>query len=217
MTQARRAGPTPAVDRWIRRFSLVKATFQFVAPTTLTHVVLLLAAIAAAYASFFSPPGTIGYLGAGLAIVMLSIAIIDGRSYVIPDWLNVAGGALGIMHAAAQEPDAVLPSVAEAALRGAVLALIFFAIRAGYARLRGRQGLGLGDVKLAFVAGVWLDWFIIPIAIELAAFAALSVYLLRQISCGRTLSPRSRIPFGLFFAPAIWICWVLEVRWAGAF
>ena len=34
----------------------------------------------------------------------------------------------------------------------------FFALRYGYARLRGRQGLGLGDVKLAFVAGAWLDW-----------------------------------------------------------
>ena len=93
------------------------------------------------------------------------------------------------------------------------MALVFLGIRYGYARLRGRQGLGLGDVKLAFVAGAWLDWMMIPLAIQFAAFAALSVYLLRQLVLRRAVSATSRIPFGLFFAPAIWLCLVLEVRW----
>jgi leader peptidase (prepilin peptidase)/N-methyltransferase len=81
--------------------------------------------------------------------------------------------------------------------------------------LRGRQGLGLGDVKLAFVAGAWLDWTVIPIAIQLAAFAALSAYIVRQLAFGRSISATGRMPFGLFFAPAIWICWLLS--WLGAF
>ena len=38
---------------------------------------------------------------------------------------------------------------------------------------RGRRGLGMGDVKLAAVAGVWLDWFTIVAVIEFAALAAL--------------------------------------------
>ena len=83
---------------------------------------------------------------------------------------------------AAREPDAMLEATAMAVLRGTVLALIFFALRYGYAQWRGRQGLGLGDVKLAFVAGAWLDWLMIPLAIQLAAFAALSAYL-RAAAC----------------------------------
>jgi leader peptidase (prepilin peptidase)/N-methyltransferase len=110
----------------------------------------------------------------------------------------------------------MLHGVAIAILRGTLLALIFFAIRSGYARLRGRQGLGLGDVKLAFVAGAWLDWTMIPIAIQLAAFAALSAYVVWQLAFGRSISATSRMPFGLFFAPAIWICWLLQVSWLGA-
>ena len=98
-------------------------------------------------------PGAIGFFGAGLALVMLAIAIIDWRHFIIPDWLNVAGGLLALMHAAALDPEAMLHGVAIAIVRGTLLALIFLAIRSGYARLRGRQGLGLGDVKLAFVAG----------------------------------------------------------------
>jgi leader peptidase (prepilin peptidase)/N-methyltransferase len=106
----------------------------------------------------------------------------------------------------------MVSAVASAAIRGGVLALIFLALRYGYARLRGRQGLGLGDVKLALVAGAWLDWQMIPIAIELAVFAALSAYGVRQLASGQSISATSRMPFGLFFAPAIWISWVLQVK-----
>jgi leader peptidase (prepilin peptidase)/N-methyltransferase len=154
-----------------------------------------------------------GVLAAGLALVMLAIAVVDWRSFIIPDGLSVVALGLALMYAAAQEPAAMLQAVAIAVLRGAALALIFLALREGYRRLRGRQGLGLGDVKLAFVAGAWLDWLMIPIAIELAALAALSACLLRHLVSGQPMSATSRMPFGLFFAPAIWISWMLEARW----
>ena len=179
--------------------------------------ILGLLAAGAVYLSLISAPGTIGVLAAGLALVMLAIAVIDWRSFIIPNWLNAAGLSLALVHAAVQEPEAMLQAVVLAGLRGAVLALIFLALREGYVRFRGRQGLGLGDVKLAFVAGAWLDWPMIPIAIQLAAFAALSAYIVRHLIFGRPMSATSRMPFGLFFAPAIWISWVLEVRWLDAF
>ena len=182
-----------------------------------TKLFLGLVAIGAVYVSMVSAPRTIGLLASGLALVMLAIAIIDWRSFIIPNWLNAAGFGLAIMHAAAREPDIMTQAVVIAAMRGAALALIFLALRYGYARFRGRQGLGLGDVKLALVAGVWLDGLMIPIAIELAAFAALSAYLLRQLISGRSISATNRMPFGLFFAPAIWMCWLLEARWLELF
>ena len=176
-------------------------------------LLLGLVAVAVVYVSVLSAPGTIGFLAAGLALVMLAIAVIDWRSFIIPNWLNAAGFGLAILHAAAQEPDMMTRAVAVAIMRAVALGLIFFALRYVYARFRGRQGLGLGDVKLALVAGAWLDWLMIPIAIELAAFAALSAYLLQQFTSGRPIMATNRMPFGLFFAPAIWICWVLEARW----
>jgi leader peptidase (prepilin peptidase)/N-methyltransferase len=181
-------------------------------PGAWTKMIVGLVAAAAVTISILSAPGMIGLLAASLALVMLAIAIIDWHRFIIPDWLNATGFCLAIVHAVAKEQTAMVSAVASAAIRGGLLALIFLALRYGYARLRGRQGLGLGDVKLALVAGAWLDWQMIPIAIELAVFAALSAYGLRQLASGQSISATSRMPFGLFFAPAIWISWVLQVK-----
>jgi leader peptidase (prepilin peptidase) / N-methyltransferase len=93
-----------------------------------------------------------------------------------------------------------------------VLAAGFLALRVTYHQIRGRQGIGLGDVKLAAVAGAWLEWTTIPIpiAIEIAALAALATIGTRQFARGRPLRATGRLPFGLFLAPAIWLGWLLE-------
>jgi leader peptidase (prepilin peptidase)/N-methyltransferase len=175
-----------------------------------TRVLIGLIAVLAITVSLISAPNASGLLGAALALLMLTIAIIDGRRFIIPNQLNVAALGLAIVHAVVQEPEAILASVGFAAIRGLAFLLIFLGVRSAYKWLRGREGIGLGDVKLAGVAGAWLDWSIMPIAIEIAVAAALSVYLLQQLRFGRPIRATSRLPFGMFFAPAIWICWVLE-------
>jgi leader peptidase (prepilin peptidase) / N-methyltransferase len=181
--------------------------------------VIGIAAIAAVAASLAVAPGLAGVLGAGLALVTLAIAVIDARRFIIPDELTVAALALAIANAGLDAwPDGwstVLENVGAALLRGAVLALGFLALRALYHRLRGREGIGLGDVKLAGVAGAWLGWATIPVAIEIAALAALAVYVARQLAGGRVMRATARLPFGLFLAPAIWLGWLLEATLFG--
>ena len=168
-------------------------------------------ATAGVAASLAIEDGAGGVLAAGLVLVVTVIAVIDARSFIIPDELNAAGVILGLTYAGLAEPS-VTDGLTSAALRGGVLALAFLAIRSAYRRLRGRDGLGLGDVKLAAMAGIWLDWTMIPVAIDLAAGTALAAYGLRQLAVGRAIRSTGRLPFGLFFAPAIWVGWVLE-RW----
>lgn len=176
----------------------------------LTIAPIVAVGVLAAAASIAAVPGIDGWLGAGLALIMLAIAAVDARRFIIPDSLNAAGLALGLLHAVMAGEGRAIESLAVAGLRAAVLALLFLALRLLYAKLRGRQGIGLGDVKLAAVAGAWLGWNAIPIAIEIAAVSALAVYALRHYVLRRPLRATTRLPFGLFFAPAIWLGWLIE-------
>lgn len=156
-------------------------------------------------------PDSRGVCGAGLAVLMVAIAAVDARRFIIPDGLNAAALALGLVYAAVEEPEIWAQALTWSVLRGAITAFAFLAVRAGYRRWRSREGIGLGDVKLAGVAGVWLDWTTIPIAIEIAAAAALGAYLIMHFYFRRAVRRTTRLPFGLFLAPAIWIAWFLEM------
>lgn len=167
------------------------------------------AAAASVAASLIVLPDMRGAAGAGLALLMVAIAAIDARRFIIPDELSAGALALGLGHAALQADDSIVAALGFAALRGAALGLAFWSLRLLYRRMRGQEGLGLGDVKLACVAGVWLDWPAIPVAIEIAALSAIAVCVVRYFRDGRSFRATTKLPFGLFFAPAIWLAWLL--------
>jgi len=160
--------------------------------------------------SVTAAPGARGLLGGTLALVMLAVVLTDLRFFVVPDGLSASAFVLGLIDEILQSADFALGAAVSAILRGAALAAIFFALCAAYRWWRGREGMGLGDVKLAAVAGTWLDWSTIPIAIEIAALSALAVYGFRQWVLSRPLDLTARLPFGAFFAPAVWVGWLLE-------
>lgn len=177
---------------------------------TFEEITILAACASSIAASLILFPNVRGIIGGGLGVLMISMAVVDARRFIIPDELTAAALALGFLHATIQSSDMVVEALTSAVLRGVVLALAFLSLRVLYRYIRGREGIGLGDVKLASVAGVWLDWPTIPVAIEIAALAALAIYVVRLSYKGRRVRSTARLPFGLFFAPAIWLGWLLE-------
>jgi leader peptidase (prepilin peptidase)/N-methyltransferase len=170
---------------------------------------------AAAALSLYLSPNVGGVFGALLAIVMTAIAHHDAHEFIIPDQYSAAAFALALAAAWLDPGQDTIWAIAFALLRAAVLALAFLGIRSAYHRFRGRQGLGLGDVKLAAVAGAWLDWTMLSVAVEIAALTALSAVLIHQLLTRQALKLTARLPFGLFFAPAIWIAWILQTALPG--
>jgi len=178
------------------------------------------AGCAAMAASLVVAPDRAGLLGGVLALLMFAIAFVDARAYIIPDKLTVAALLLALAQAFGQEfgfegiegasASVLMAPLGMAILRAAALAAGFLGLREIYRRLRGREGIGLGDVKLAAVAGAWLDWALIPIAIEIATLSALAVYGVGLLVRREPFSATAKLPFGLFFAPAIWFCWLLQ-------
>jgi leader peptidase (prepilin peptidase) / N-methyltransferase len=196
----------PLMSRWCASVSRTAWALRAV------HVIVL-ACVAAAIgvaASVVLVPDSRGLWGAGLAVLMVAIAALDARLFIIPDELTAAALVLGLAYAAVQDADTWLQALAWSLARGAAPALVFLGVRAGYRRWRGREGIGLGDVKLAAVAGVWLDWPAIPVAIDIAAVAALGAYLIVFLCFRRAVRRTTRLPFGLFLAPAIWLAWIAE-------
>jgi leader peptidase (prepilin peptidase)/N-methyltransferase len=153
-------------------------------------------------------PGADGLFGAFLGLLMLAIAVVDSRRYIIPNELTAAAFALALLRAVG--PDADWLGVIWAALRAAAIALPLLALMLGYRRWRGRDGLGLGDIKLAAVAGAWLGWATIFAVIELATLSALGAYFVNARLRKRPLKATEFLPFGLFLAPAIWLGWLIE-------
>jgi leader peptidase (prepilin peptidase)/N-methyltransferase len=167
-------------------------------------------ALGAVATSILVAPGLPGILGAGLAILMIAIAISDARQFIIPDPLVLAALVLGLIQASLVPLENSPAVLASATLRGFMLAFAFWGLRKIYKLLRGREGVGFGDVKLAAVAGVWLDWTAIICAVEIAALAALVMIAFLAMR-GAKITRKSRVPFGCFFAPAIWLAWLLDV------
>ena len=177
-------------------------------PWTPVHAIAAGGGAIGVAASLLATPNIAGITGAGLAIIMAAIAAIDARYFVIPDELNIAALGLALLDAGLQDPGMAV--ILQTLLRAATLALLFLGLRQAYWLLRRREGLGLGDVKLAGVAGAWLGWQTMPVVVEIAALSALCGYTLHRYVYRRYFQATHFLPFGLFLAPAIWLGWLLE-------
>jgi leader peptidase (prepilin peptidase)/N-methyltransferase len=181
-------------------------------------LVLAIALLIGVLASLVAAPGAEGLFGAWLAALMIAIACYDARHYRIPNVLTGAAFALALLRAGTFVPDAGAEALLWPVVRAAAAALPLLLLMLAYRRWRGRDGLGLGDVKLAGVSGAWLDLATVVAVIELAALLAIAAYAINAALQRKPLRATAFLPFGLFLAPAIWVGWLGEtwyVNWLG--
>jgi len=132
----------------------------------------------------------------GLAMVLVLAALIDLREMILPDWLTLPLIPLGWTMAWQGAPD-----LSERLIGSAAGFAAFASIAALYRRLRGRDGLGLGDAKLLAAAGAWVGWRDLPSVVLLGAVTALCWAVATRRDLGQPL------PFGPFLAVAFWLVW----------
>jgi len=143
-------------------------------------------------------------IGLALAGLMLAIAVSDWRRYRVPDPLVALALALRVFDLLTAPPGPRGEALLAAFVRATAMAGFFWLFRLAYRRLRKREGMGLGDVKLAAVAGAWVDWPLLPFVVEFAALFGVGVALLRA---GRGLRGDTKLPFAVGFAAAIFMGW----------
>jgi len=86
-----------------------------------------------------------------IAVALLAAAAVDLEHMILPSEVTLGGAALAF----ASSPFRGIGMVG-ALVGGAVGLALTYLPHLLYARLRGRAGMGLGDVKLALLAGLWL-------------------------------------------------------------
>jgi len=137
---------------------------------------------------------------------LLVLAIIDGLVLRLPDILTLPLIAIGLLISIFLPERPLFAHVVGAAMGFAVLYVISLA----YRRARGREGLGLGDAKLAAAAGAWLGWQALPSVILIAAAAGIVWFGLAFARRGRA-ALSEQIPFGVPLCFAIWLVWLYGV------
>ena len=155
-------------------------------------------------------PVKVALMSCLLGWTMLAIAVVDARRFIIPDVLSLPAIPAGLLASG----RLLEPSAAEIVRIDHVIGMLagglgLWLVRAVYFRVRQREGLGLGDIKLAAVAGAWIGWQSLSDVILLAAALALSLVIALGLVRGKELSAAARVPFGCFLAPSIWLVWAL--------
>lgn len=142
----------------------------------------------------FGPSGTYA-----LAMVYVSclvvVSLIDLKHQIIPDVISLPGILVGII---ASFTPWGLVSWMDAALGAAGGGGFLLAVAWIFQRLTGKEGMGLGDVKLLAMIGAWMGWQALPFIILLSSLTGILIGGAALLLTKRGL--RVRIPFGPFLS-----------------
>lgn len=128
-------------------------------------------------------------LGLAFCALLIVITLTDLERRVIPNAVLAAGAIVGIAIAAVGDPSSLPDRAIAAAAAGGALFLVALA----YPR-----GMGMGDVKLAAVMGLYLGRAVAPAL--LIGFAAGALVGLALIVRGGASARKQAVPFGPFLA-----------------
>jgi leader peptidase (prepilin peptidase) / N-methyltransferase len=145
--------------------------------------------------------------------LMIVLTITDMRERILPDKVNFVGLALGLLLSlftrpvdgtalwlanrlfAFPPPEAAL-SFADALIGAGVASGLLWIVAEGYFRARGREGMGLGDVKMMAMAGAFLGVQRALLTILLGSLLG-SIIGMAVIAIGRK-GRDFELPFGTF-------------------
>lgn len=148
--------------------------------------------------------GWLFWVSCWLGWTLLALAASDTRNFMLPDIMTLPLIVTGLGFSYAHDPLIFPHHVLGAALGFMVFTTVAFL----YRKLRGREGLGLGDAKLMAGAGAWLGWAGLPSVVLWGGLSALAWAIGGRFVAGKKLTPGTALPFGPFLATGIWLVWL---------
>ncbi|MGE4062698.1 MAG: A24 family peptidase [Rhodospirillaceae bacterium] len=140
-----------------------------------------------------------------LGMILAALSIIDLRTGYLPDPLQIALAVTGAAVAIAGSPVGVSwqMALAGAAVNGAV----FFAMRWIVSRMKGREAMGFGDVKLVAAGGLWVGPLALPYIMAAGGILTLLGVALVSLVTRRAIW-KGEMPLGPGLAVGIFACFV---------
>ena len=130
-----------------------------------------------------------------LGFALLLVSLVDLATLRIPDALSLI--VLGLCLALALS----LGSLWEGVLTGIATSAILYGLRVAFRARVGREGLGLGDVKLFSALAVGLGPTLSSLALAVAALMAMGFIRAK----GRSAMREEKLPFGPFLGASAWL------------
>ncbi|HEX5475759.1 MAG TPA: A24 family peptidase [Vicinamibacterales bacterium] len=134
-----------------------------------------------------------------LAVRLLFVAVlivlfaIDLEHQILPNVITLPGIVVGLACAL------LLPPGLRDALIGVLVGGgVLFLIAEAYYRIRGEEGMGMGDVKMLAMVGAFLGWKLTLLTLILASFAGSLIGVV--ILATRRGGMKAALPFGTFLA-----------------
>lgn len=140
-----------------------------------------------------------------LSWFLLALAVIDYRTFLLPDVLTLPLLWLGLIF------RLVMSRSAGDGILGAVSGyVLLWGLVQGYRLYCGKTGLGYGDLKLLAALGAWSGWQLLPSICLAASLAGLIWALLRRlIDKAKNNHP---LPFGPCLCASGWVV-ILFYEW----
>jgi leader peptidase (prepilin peptidase)/N-methyltransferase len=144
------------------------------------------------------------YVSIGIAVVLLWMSWVDFVEMRLPDYLTLPLIVTGLTWSGLVSDQLVPGLVGAIAGFGAIWALNIF-----WQRVRGQDGIGLGDAKLLAGAGAWLGWMGLPLVLLIASGAGLIATGLAMLFARQKAGLTNVIAFGPFLSLGFWAVWCL--------
>jgi leader peptidase (prepilin peptidase) / N-methyltransferase len=139
-------------------------------------------------------PTLLGLVRVAFGCALIVLFVIDLQHQILPNVITLPGIVIGFL-CSLFVPPGWRDSLIGIVLGGAVP----YAIAEAYFRLRGDEGLGMGDVKMLAMIGAFLGWKLMLVTLVIASFTG-SIVGLGFIAAG--FGRKYALPFGTFLAIA---------------
>lgn len=163
------------------------------------------AAVVVALAAVIATGGWTTLLAALLGWILLFAALVDFRTFLLPDVVTI-----GLIPAGLAVSYALggLDEFVWAAAGAAAGYLILTVIALLYRMLRGREGLGMGDAKLLAAGGAWCGLLALPWIVAIGAGLTLFGVAIASVF-GTKLTRDLALPFGPGLAAGVFLAFLL--------